>query len=57
LEVKKSYDRYTASKTTWETTNTAYDVLRLAYNAELNKEVLRNEDFLGMLFVPAFAIP
>jgi len=45
MEVKLSYDSYSASKTIWETANTAYDTLRLAYNAELDKERERNADF------------
>ena len=57
LEVKNSYDAYTVAKTAWEATNTAYDVLRAAYNTELAKERARNEDFLGQYFVPAFPIP
>lgn len=57
LKVKESYDQYNLDKAAWETTNTAYNLLRTAYNAELEKERLRNEDFLGMLFLPPFPIP
>jgi hypothetical protein len=57
MELKLEYDRYNTDSAAWSAAITAYDTLRLAYNAELVKERARNEEFLGMYFVPAFPIP
>jgi hypothetical protein len=38
MEMKQNYDQYTVEKTAWETTNTAYNSLRVSYNVALEVE-------------------